>query len=49
MLLKCNEDPALYAAGHLYGVHEPSWIPHLNDAVRRDFVGRLGVLLPTSP
>jgi len=40
VLLECNEDPALYAAGHLPGALELQWTDHLNDEVRRDLVSR---------
>ncbi len=38
VLLECNEDPALYEAGHIPGARELHWTQDLNDEVRRDFV-----------
>src|SRR3954469_2660097 len=37
-----NEDPLLYASGHLPGAVEVDWTRDLNDPVRRDYLGRSG-------
>jgi thiosulfate/3-mercaptopyruvate sulfurtransferase len=42
-ILDCNEDPYLYAAGHIPGAVRIDWHEHLNDPVRRDYVDRAGL------
>ncbi len=39
-LLESNEDPLLYATGHLPGAVEVDWTRDLNDPVRRDYLDR---------
>jgi thiosulfate/3-mercaptopyruvate sulfurtransferase len=39
-ILECNEDPYLYAAGHIPGAVRIDWHEDLNDPVRRDYVDR---------
>ena len=41
-LAESNEDPLLYASGHLPGAVEVDWTRDLNDPVRRDYLGRSG-------
>jgi len=39
-LVESNEDPLLYATGHIPGAVEVDWTRDLNDPVRRDYLGR---------
>jgi thiosulfate/3-mercaptopyruvate sulfurtransferase len=39
-LVESNEDPLLYATGHLPGAVEVDWTRDLNDPLRRDYLGR---------
>ena len=39
-LIESNEDPLLYATGHLPGAVEVDWTRDLNDPVRRDYLDR---------
>ncbi|MCU0512607.1 MAG: sulfurtransferase [Anaerolineae bacterium] len=39
-IVESNEDPLLYAAGHIPGAVEVDWTRDLNDQVVRDYVGR---------
>lgn len=41
-LVESNEDPLLYASGHIPGAVEVDWTRDLNDPVRRDYLGREG-------
>ena len=41
-LVESNEDPLLYASGHIPGAVEVDWTRDLNDPVRRDYLGRAG-------
>jgi thiosulfate/3-mercaptopyruvate sulfurtransferase len=41
-LIESNEDPLLYASGHIPGAVEVDWTRDLNDPVRRDYLGREG-------
>ena len=41
-LIESNEDPLLYATGHIPGAVEVDWTRDLNDPVRRDYLGREG-------
>ena len=41
-LVESNEDPLLYAAGHIPGAAEVDWTRDLNDPVRRDYLQREG-------
>lgn len=41
-IVECNEDPLLYAAGHLPGAAEVDWRRDLADPVRRDYLDRAG-------
>ncbi|HEY2738628.1 MAG TPA: sulfurtransferase [Thermoanaerobaculia bacterium] len=41
-LVESNEDPLLYATGHIPGAVEVDWTRDLNDPVRRDYLGREG-------
>jgi thiosulfate/3-mercaptopyruvate sulfurtransferase len=41
-LVESNEDPLLYASGHLPGAVEVDWTRDLNDPVRRDYLDRDG-------
>ncbi|MBE2267311.1 MAG: sulfurtransferase [Anaerolinea sp.] len=37
-IIESNEDPLLYAAGHIPGAVQVDWTHDLNDAVRRDYL-----------
>jgi len=39
-LIESNEDPLLYASGHIPGAFEIDWTRDLNDPLRRDYLGR---------
>jgi len=39
-LIESNEDPLLYATGHVPGAVEVDWTRDLNDPVRRDYLGQ---------
>ncbi len=39
-IAESNEDPLLYPSGHIRGAVEVDWAAHLNDQVRRDYLGR---------
>jgi thiosulfate/3-mercaptopyruvate sulfurtransferase len=39
-IVESNEDPLLYASGHLPGAVEVDWTRDLNDPVRRDYLDR---------
>jgi thiosulfate/3-mercaptopyruvate sulfurtransferase len=39
-VIESNEDPLLYAAGHLRGAVEVDWTRDLNDPLRRDYLRR---------
>jgi thiosulfate/3-mercaptopyruvate sulfurtransferase len=41
-IVESNEDPLLYASGHLPGAVEVDWTRDLNDPVRRDYLDREG-------
>ncbi|MCB1058203.1 MAG: sulfurtransferase, partial [Acidobacteria bacterium] len=41
-LVESNEDPLLYASGHIPGAVEVDWTRDLNDPVRRDYLDRRG-------
>ena len=41
-LVESNEDPLLYASGHIPGAVEVDWTRDLNDPVRRDYLQRDG-------
>ncbi|HEX5758816.1 MAG TPA: sulfurtransferase [Thermoanaerobaculia bacterium] len=41
-IVESNEDPLLYATGHVPGAVEVDWTRDLNDPVRRDYLGREG-------
>ena len=41
-LVESNEDPLLYASGHVPGAVEVDWTRDLNDPVRRDYLQREG-------
>jgi len=41
-IVESNEDPLLYASGHLPGAVEVDWSRDLNDPLRRDYLGREG-------
>jgi thiosulfate/3-mercaptopyruvate sulfurtransferase len=41
-LVESDEDPLLYASGHLLGAVEVDWTRDLNDPVRRDYLDREG-------
>jgi len=41
-IIESNEDPLLYATGHISGAVEVDWTRDLNDPVRRDYLGREG-------
>jgi len=40
LLVESNEDPLVYAAGHIRGAVEVDWIRDLNDPLRRDYLHR---------
>jgi thiosulfate/3-mercaptopyruvate sulfurtransferase len=39
-IVESNEDPLLYAAGHVPGAVNIDWTADLNDQVRRDYIGK---------
>ncbi|HEY0510602.1 MAG TPA: sulfurtransferase [Thermoanaerobaculia bacterium] len=41
-IVESNEDPLLYATGHIPGAVEVDWTRDLNDPVRRDYLGKDG-------
>ena len=41
-IIESNEDPLLYASGHIPGAFEVDWTRDLNDPVRRDYLDRSG-------
>ena len=41
-LVESNEDPLLYASGHVPGAAEVDWVRDLNDPLRRDYLQRDG-------
>jgi thiosulfate/3-mercaptopyruvate sulfurtransferase len=41
-IVESNEDPLLYATGHIPGAVEVDWTRDLNDPVRRDYLDRAG-------
>jgi thiosulfate/3-mercaptopyruvate sulfurtransferase len=41
-IIESNEDPLLYASGHIPGAVEVDWTADLNDPVRRDYLTREG-------
>jgi thiosulfate/3-mercaptopyruvate sulfurtransferase len=41
-LVESNEDPLLYASGHIEGAVEVDWTRDLNDPVRRDYLQKEG-------
>ena len=41
-VVESNEDPLLYASGHIPGAVEIDWTADLNDPVRRDYIQREG-------
>lgn len=41
-IIESNEDPLLFASGHIPGAIEVDWIRDLNDPVRRDYISREG-------
>ena len=41
-LIESNEDPVLFASGHIPGAVEVDWVRDLNDPVRRDYLKRGG-------
>lgn len=41
-IIESNEDPLLYASGHIPGAVEVDWTTDLNDPVRRDYLTREG-------
>jgi thiosulfate/3-mercaptopyruvate sulfurtransferase len=41
-IIESNEDPLLYAAGHIPGAVEVDWTRDLNDPVRRDYLDQSG-------
>jgi len=41
-IVESNEDPLLYSTGHVPGAVEVDWTRDLNDAVRRDYLGKDG-------
>ncbi|MCG9895591.1 MAG: sulfurtransferase [Fimbriimonadaceae bacterium] len=42
LLVESNEDPLLYATGHIPGAHEVDWTRDLNDPVVRDYLDGAG-------
>ena len=42
ILVESNEDPLLYASGHIPGAFEVDWTRDLNDAVTRDYLQKEG-------
>lgn len=41
-IIESDEDPLLYASGHVPGAVEVDWVRDLNDALRRDYLNREG-------
>lgn len=41
-IIESNEDPLLYAAGHIPGAVQVDWTHDLNDALRRDYLNKQG-------
>ena len=41
-IIEANEDPLLYASGHIPGAVEVDWTVDLNDPVRRDYLNKEG-------
>jgi thiosulfate/3-mercaptopyruvate sulfurtransferase len=41
-LIESNEDPLLYASGHIPGAVQVDWTADLNDPLRRDYLQRAG-------
>ena len=41
-IIESNEDPLLYASGHLPGAVEVDWTADLNDPLRRDYLNKAG-------
>ena len=41
-IVESNEDPLLYAAGHIPGAVQVDWTRDLNDPVRRDYLDKAG-------
>jgi len=41
-IIESNEDPLLYASGHIPGAVEVDWVKDLNDPLRRDYLGKAG-------
>ncbi len=41
-IIESNEDPLLYASGHIPGAVEVDWTSDLNDPLRRDYLDRAG-------
>lgn len=41
ILVESNEDPLLYASGHIQGAHEVDWTRDLNDPLNRDYIQRV--------
>ncbi|MCZ7542915.1 MAG: sulfurtransferase [Anaerolineae bacterium] len=41
-IVESNEDPLLYASGHIPGAVEVDWLKDLNDPLRRDYLDRAG-------
>jgi thiosulfate/3-mercaptopyruvate sulfurtransferase len=39
-IVESNEDPLLYASGHIPGAVQIDWVADLNDQVRRDYLGK---------
>ncbi|MBS1716525.1 MAG: sulfurtransferase [Armatimonadetes bacterium] len=40
IFVESNEDPLLYASGHIPGAQEVDWTRDLNDRIRRDYLGK---------
>jgi thiosulfate/3-mercaptopyruvate sulfurtransferase len=41
-IIESNEDPLLYASGHIPGAVQVDWTNDLNDQIRRDYLKKLG-------
>lgn len=41
-IIESNEDPLLYASGHIPGAVQVDWTHDLNDALRRDYLNKRG-------
>jgi thiosulfate/3-mercaptopyruvate sulfurtransferase len=41
-IIESNEDPLLYASGHIPGAVEVDWTADLNDPLRRDYLNKAG-------